>query len=236
MNESSPTTLPTLYLVNGSIPSWQVMCALHEKQIPFQAHRLRVMTTPRETHSPEFLAINPRGEAPVWCDPDKGVTLRESMAILMYLESHYRQVPLLPEHDARASAAAFECMFDIQALRAAYRPLEQLFRGADALTSPEKTRAASAPDRVQKELIVWEHKLHAHDFMVGDVLTLADCVVYPVLSYMVRRGLTFEQDSRLARYVAHMSARPASLDAHPEGWTQPAGKMNLFARARELEV
>jgi glutathione S-transferase len=127
-------------------------------------------------------------------------------------------------------------MFDVHALRAAYRPLEQLFRGVDALTPPERARAASAPGKVHEELIVWEHKLQDHDFIAGDALTLADCVVYPVLAYMVRRGLKLEQHPGLASYVARMSARPASRDAHPEGWTRPAGKMDLFARASELDA
>lgn len=54
------TTLPTLYWVNGSIPSWRVMLALSAKKIPYVAQRLRVMSKLKETRSVEFAEINPR--------------------------------------------------------------------------------------------------------------------------------------------------------------------------------
>ena len=59
----------TLYRVNGSISSWRVELALHEKGLSFEARRLRVMSTPKETRSPAFLAINPRGKAPTLVEP-----------------------------------------------------------------------------------------------------------------------------------------------------------------------
>jgi hypothetical protein len=54
-----------LYLVNGSISSIRVLIALHEKGLAFEPRRLRVMREPRDTRTPAFLALNPRGQAPV---------------------------------------------------------------------------------------------------------------------------------------------------------------------------
>ncbi|HEX2689324.1 MAG TPA: glutathione S-transferase N-terminal domain-containing protein [Kofleriaceae bacterium] len=58
-------TARALYLVNGSISSIRVLVALHEKSLPFEPRRLRVMREPRDTRTPAFLALNPRGQAPV---------------------------------------------------------------------------------------------------------------------------------------------------------------------------
>ena len=47
-----------LYWVNGSMWSWQAMLVLHEKQLPFESERLRVMGR-RDTREPEFLGLKP---------------------------------------------------------------------------------------------------------------------------------------------------------------------------------
>jgi glutathione S-transferase len=51
-----------LYYVSGSIPNWRVLIALYEKGLEFEPCRLKVMQI-RQTQSPEFLAINPRGQS-----------------------------------------------------------------------------------------------------------------------------------------------------------------------------
>ncbi|KAE9373808.1 Isochorismatase hydrolase [Stipitochalara longipes BDJ] len=88
IDSSSGTKLPELYYVNGSIPSWRVMLVLSQKRVPYKATRLRIMTTPKETRSEEFLAINPRGKTPTFVDVD-GTVVIESLAILAYLEQYY---------------------------------------------------------------------------------------------------------------------------------------------------
>jgi hypothetical protein len=80
-----PVQLPHVYYVNGSISSWRVLMALHAKHMPFTAQRLRVMCEPKQTRTAEFLAINPRGKAPVLIDPS-GTIVCNSLAILLHLE------------------------------------------------------------------------------------------------------------------------------------------------------
>jgi hypothetical protein len=82
------TTLPTLYWVNGSIPSWRVMLALAAK-------RLRVMSKPKETRSAEFAQISSRCKTPMFVDSD-GTVVIESLAILQYLEQYYLTPSLAP--------------------------------------------------------------------------------------------------------------------------------------------
>lgn len=223
--------LPTLYWANGSIPSWQVLCLLHERAIPFEGRRLRVMSTPKDTRTPEFLAINPRGQAPTWVEPD-GRVVTESAALLLYLDRTAPGPQLLPQ-DPAPLGLALERMSQIHDLRAAYRPLEQLFLGADALSDHQRDAARRAPDRVYEELQYWEGYLSRTAFIAGDDLTLADCAVYPVLAYQQRRGLILHDLPHLTRYTALMAARPAIHAARPEGWHKPRSK-DLFAAARAL--
>ena len=87
-------THAVLYWVKGSIPSWRVIITLAWMKIPYLSKRLRVMTEPKETRSPEFALINPRCKTLTFVDSD-GTIVIESMAILQYLE---RLFPGIPEN------------------------------------------------------------------------------------------------------------------------------------------
>ncbi|MCB9764560.1 MAG: glutathione S-transferase family protein [Alphaproteobacteria bacterium] len=217
----------TLFWVNGSIPSWQVMLALHEQGLPFESRRLKVMSTPKETRAPAFLAINPRGQAPVLVED--GVVVVESMAILHFLER--RHPGLLPSEPA-ALARALGRAYEVERLRSAYRPLEMLFQ-PEALTPKRLAAARAAPERVREELGLWEARAAEAPFIAGEAFSFADVVFYPALAYQVRRGLKLEGFPRLVDYAARVGARPAAVAARPVGWGRKAGR-DLFAEAGTL--
>ncbi len=220
-----------LYLVNGSISSMRVRIALHDKGLAFEPRRLRVMREPRDTRSPAFLALNPRGQAPVLVEPD-GVTIHESLAILTYLELRYPEPSLLPRAPA-AMARALAFAQESEATALAYEPLEQLFAGD--VSDDQRRAIAGALADLDRELALWEPRAAAAPFIAGDTPTLADCAFHPVLTYLLRRGLSLAAHPALAGYHARFAARPSAIAAQPEGW-QPGvvGKPDLFARARAL--
>ncbi|OJD16616.1 hypothetical protein ACJ73_08871, partial [Blastomyces percursus] len=145
---------PTLYYVNGSIPSWRVQIALHHKQLRTNAVRMYVMRTPKPTRSPAFLAINPRGKTPVFVDTDPARTRTyESLAILLYLEEYYPgtapaksagcnysnaspspsppAAPLLPPRNLRQKRAQVLCLMqESENLHSAYDALEDAYWAA----------------------------------------------------------------------------------------------------------
>lgn len=89
------------YFISGSPPCWSIMLALAAKGLSYEPRRLD--NSKREHKSEAFLAINPRGRVPVLADA--GITVRETNAILAYLEVAYPyRSPLHPRrdtHDAR---------------------------------------------------------------------------------------------------------------------------------------
>ena len=178
----------TLYCVNGSIPNWRVMLALHEKGISFIPRRLRVMCEPRETRSPEFLALNPRGQTPV------------------------------------LEAETFAC---------AYEPLEMLFMTKpSSLGDAERQTLAGALSAVAFDLSLWESRAACAPFIAGESLTLADCAFYPVLAYLLRRGLSLTAHPHLAAYERRVRARPSAEAAYPAGWFPcSVGRKDLFTLA-----
>ncbi len=65
----------------------KVSIMLEETGLPYEAHRVDISN--EESHTPEFLSLNPNGKIPAIIDPDgpggKPLALFESGAILMYL-------------------------------------------------------------------------------------------------------------------------------------------------------
>lgn len=226
-------TMPKLYYVNGSIPSWRVMLALHDKNVPFRAERLKVMSDPKETRLPQFLAINPRGKTPVLVDADEAhTTINESLAVLLYVETyHGLERPLLPAVERRTDRArALARMQESENLHAAYDLLE------DAHFHGEPFDRAALVHGVETELGFWERYAAASTYIAGDEFTLADCAFFPILAYMLHRGFVLDGERwpGLARYYNTVWARPSGCasKSQPEGWETPKG-VNIFTGSKQ---
>lgn len=76
----------------------------------------------RELKSDEVLAINPRGQAPTFKDGD--VIVKESMALMQYVEEAYPEPPLLPHAaDKVKRALAYQRFHETSTLYSALGPL-----------------------------------------------------------------------------------------------------------------
>jgi glutathione S-transferase/nicotinamidase-related amidase len=221
----------TLYWVNGSIPSWRVMLCLAQKGIPYHRKRLRVMSTPKETRLPEFLAINPRGKTPTLIDED-GTVIMESMAILEYLETFYPDPKLVP--DPRTEKAQWKLVMqrfhESENLHNVFEDIELLYEPGWK-EDPQRSIILYTYQRTVKELKVWERYLIDAPFVAGSIFSLADCALYPILAYLIHRGfdLTKEKLPRLLGYHQRVDAMPCAVDALPFGYEKVA-KTNLGAK------
>jgi glutathione S-transferase len=226
----------TIYIVNGSIPNWRVLLALHEKGLSFTQKRLRVMRAQRETRTPEFLQLNPRGQTPLLLEPD-GTRINESLAILTYLELRYPTPTLLPARtNWQEYANALAWIQEAETFACAYDPIETLFlKKPSELTTEEKSNIKGALDAVNFDLQLWEQRASQHTFIASEQFTLADCSFYPVLAYLMRRGLLLDSFPRLKEYELRVRQRASAKASHPEGWLyDQASKTNLFKIAKAL--
>ena len=88
---------------SGSPFAWRVLLALEAKGLAYQSRLLEF--SKGDSKTPEFLALNPRGQVPVL--RDGGYVVYESIAILAYLERKYPEPPLFgatPKKPARSGA------------------------------------------------------------------------------------------------------------------------------------
>jgi len=86
---SSSQILYTHIISNNA---WRMAIYTHEKVLKPEVKEVNILNG--ATKTPEFLAINPRGQIPVWQDGD--IIIVESLAIMMYLESTHHNNPLIP--------------------------------------------------------------------------------------------------------------------------------------------
>ncbi len=226
----------TIYLVNGSIPSWRVLMALTEKGLPFETKRLRVMSAHRETRTPEFLALNPRGQTPLLIEPDN-TTIDESLAILHYLDLRYPTPALLPPPEHwQEYANAIAWVQQAETFICAYAPMQYLFlKQPSDMNDDEQAKIKTALAAVTFDLHLWEKRAKQHTFIASESFTLADCSFYPVLAFLMRRGLTLENFPKLQEYELRVRQRASAQAARPEGWLYDrTSKPNLFRLAAAL--
>jgi glutathione S-transferase len=208
----------TFYYGSGSPFAWRVWLALEHKGI---AYDLKLLSfDKKETKTPEFLAVNPRGQVPAIVDD--GFALWESAAILEYLEEAYPQQPLLPKDKRGRAAARRRAREADNQLAEAVNGLseETLFRPAD---KQEPAKIAEALKTVLAELRYWEAQLTG-DYLAG-ALSLADFTAYPFARTLHRIGERQPQnriDDRLppkvAAWLKRIEALPYYAKTIPPHW------------------
>jgi glutathione S-transferase len=169
-----------IYFISGSPPCWSVMLAMGVKGLDFEPRRLD--NAKREQKSPDFLAVNPRGNVPVLTEGDTVVC--ETLAILAYLEAATPAPPLFgtaPLETARIWQTICDCDAHLrERINNVSRPL---FRGSAAEVTEEITAAMPA---VRTEVEGLDAILAATPFLAGETLSAADLIVYPVVQQLLR--------------------------------------------------
>jgi len=219
-----------LYYVNGSIPSMRVLCILNEKNIDYDKIRLKVMSDPKETRIEPFISINPKGKTPTLIDID-GTKVIESLAILQYIDTYYNCKLMPSANDKQSYKKVFERINESESLLVAYESVELIYKNENGKYDE---LIKSAYEDVYKELLFWEKYASENKYIAGPLMTLADFAFYPVLAYMIHRGVDLTNYPNLLKYYETMYERPACQNAHPFGWNKTQGGMNLFKIAEKL--
>lgn len=168
-----------VYWVSGSPFSWRVLLALEVKRLPYQSHLLEMSKQQHKT--PEFLAMNPRGEVPVLRDGE--VAVSESIAILAYLDRQYPEPPLFGRTPAEAAAVWQEVMQGALHVDRFESFILPLYFGRAAEKEAEMREVIP---HIRAELDRLERTLAAHPWLAGSTLSAADLTVYPTVRSLVR--------------------------------------------------
>ncbi|QBR02919.1 glutathione S-transferase family protein [Paraburkholderia pallida] len=157
-----------------------------------------------EHKRPEFLRLNPAGKVPVLVDGDR--VIPESAAIVLYLADKYPEKGLLPT-DLEERAQVYRwTLFAVTELE---QPLWRITRHS-FLYPPDKRLPADielARADFMTMATVLEKHLEGREFIVGDRLTVADCVTAYLMDWANEVQL-IETFPRLQAYLERLYARP----------------------------
>lgn len=157
-----------------------------------------------EHKRPEFLKINPAGKVPVLIDNDR--VIPESAAIVLYLADKYPEKALLPTDLGERAQAYRWMLFAVTELE---QPLWRITRHT-MLYPPDKRLPAdialAREDFVDMAAILDKH-LEGRTFIVGEQLTVADCVTVYLIDWANELHL-IDGFPRLQAYLERLYARP----------------------------
>mgnify|MGYP001248609994 CR=1 FL=1 len=202
-----------LYTYWRSTAAWRVRIALHLKGLSAELRPVHLLRGGGEQHAADYVRLQPQHLVPVLIH--QGRVLRQSLAIIEYLEEVFSAPPLLPaDPQARAACRAFA-----QVIAGDLHPLNNLrvlnyLR--DALGAGDDARLA------------WYHHWLAAGFsalealleddspcVVGGEPTLADCCLLPQVYNAERFSFDLTVYPRVRRVAAHLRTLPAFVETAP---------------------
>lgn len=153
-----------------------------------------------ETHSPEFLALNPSGQIPV-LDLGDGRHLAESNAILFYLALGTKYLP----PDAFAQGEILRWMFFEQYK---HEPAIAVARFIKIYAPERKKEIPALMKRGYIALDIMEAHLKTRDFFVGDCLSIADISLYAYTHVADAGGFDMKPYKAIKKWMRRVKIHP----------------------------
>jgi len=187
----------------GPTRSLRALWCLRELGAEFEFVPLNLVTGEHRRH-PDFLRLDHAGKIPVLVDGD--VVLSESAAIVLYLAEKYPTAGLIPT-DLKARAQVYRwLMFAVTELE---QPLWRITR--HTALYPEDKRLPADVALASEEFVamaaILERHMEGRQFIVGDSITVADCVTAYTLDWGNEQRL-IDRFPQLRAYLERMYARP----------------------------
>lgn len=206
-----------LYSYWRSSAAYRVRIALNLKGLDYQLAPVHLVRDGGEQHGPAFKKVNPQGLVPALQHGQR--LIRQSMAIIEYLDDCFPAEPLLPtdaRERARVRGLAQIVACDMHPL-GNLRVLQYLEREFQATPAQRETwiRHWLALGFEAIEALLAESSATG-DFCAGDRAGLADCLLVPQVYNARRFGLDLSPYPTVRRIDAHCLTQPAFQQAAPE--------------------
>lgn len=198
----------------GPTRSLRALWALLELDAEFEFIPVNMMAG--ENRHPDFLRLNPAGKVPVLVDGD--LVLTESAAIVMYLAEKYGAKGLMPTDLTQRAQAYRWSLFAVTELE------QPLWRIAKHTILYDEDKRLSADIALAREdfaamAAVLERHMEARTFIVGDGMTVADCITAYVLDWGNELAL-LDGRPNLKVYFERMYARPKAPQRIAEAFAE----------------
>ena len=187
---------------SGPLRSLRALWALQEVDAEFEFVNVNIEAG--ENRRPDFLRLNPAGKIPVLIDGN--LVLTESAAIVMYVAEKYPARALVPANITERAETYRWSLFTVTELE---QPLQRI---ALHTSGYPKDRGLSEEIALAKEdfikmAAILERHMEGREFIVGDRITIADCISAYVVDWADEEGL-LDGFPNLKEYLGRMYARP----------------------------
>jgi glutathione S-transferase len=215
-----------LYSFDLSPYAARARISIYAKKLPIE-----ILAPPGGTRTPEFLALNPMGRAPVLL-LDDGVAIPESETIVEYLEDAFPE-PALRPHGAEA-AARVRLIARVAEIYVK-GPLFALFAQLDPNGGRDGATVEAGLAKLSEGISNLERLMPEGQYAAGDRFTTADCELTPVCFFLnvVLGGLgrldLLTSHPRLSAYIASSKKDPVLAKVLGE----MAEGLKAFRRAQE---
>jgi glutathione S-transferase len=161
---------------------------------------------PRNTRSPEFLALSPQGAIPVMQDGD--LVLGESLAINLHIARHHGG-DLGPRDDAEDAIMQQWALYGATSVEPSALALMYAHLDGKAASSEGRAEIAGFVGQLGRPLAVLEAHLAAQGHMVGGRFTVADINMAEIGRYAASDADLMGHFPRLRAWLDAMQSRPA---------------------------
>jgi glutathione S-transferase len=180
-----------------------------EKGITLETREVSIPA--REQKSPEFMALNPRGQTPA-LQLDDGTVIAESVAICRYLEGIQPEPPLFGR-DAREQALIE--MWSRRVEMILMPPVGAVWVHTHPFTARLPGRnlewGESNRPRILDAMRFFDASLDGREFLAADHYTMSDILLLTTLDFSSFIGMPVPDDlSHLHAWHARVSARPSA--------------------------
>lgn len=203
----------TLYGYWRSSAAYRVRIALNLKELAYRYESVHLARA--EQHAADFAALSPQEQVPVLRDGQR--VIRQSLAIIEYLDETRPEIPLLPmsaRERARVRSLALAIACDIHPLNN-LRVVQHLKSLHADFVQDEWMRHWIALGFAGIETMLAEHP-STGEFCDGDRPSMADCVLVPQVFNARRFGLDLSPYPTIERIDAACRALPEFEAAAPE--------------------
>ncbi|GGD94884.1 glutathione S-transferase [Tsuneonella deserti] len=165
----------------------------------------------RQQKSPEFLAINPRGQTPA-LELDDGTVIAESVAICRFLEALHPDPPLFGCTPTEIGVIE---MWNRRVEMIAMSPIGQVWVHTHRFTAALPGRNAEWGEanrpRVAEAFAFFDRSLESGEFLAGDRFSMADILLLTTVDFAKFVGCGPAEDLlSLTRWHESVSARPSA--------------------------
>ncbi|MDE2183877.1 MAG: glutathione S-transferase family protein [Alphaproteobacteria bacterium] len=187
--------------------NFKVLAVANHLGLDYRYHQIDLLKGAQK--SPEFMALNPNGRAPVI--EDDGFVLWESNAILQYLATKKPQAGLMPMHEkGRADVTRWlfwdSCHWDPACIPFIFENILKALRGMGA---PDAAKLGEAEPKFAQAAAILEAQLASQKFVCGDSLTLADFALAAPLNLTGEAKYPLGPYAAIKRWYGEVSSLPA---------------------------